>query len=252
MNKFKKYLPRISAIILALLLWQVLAVIINESIFLVGPLAVALRFFALLGEGEFWTALGFSFLRIACGFFAGVLLGILLGGLAGRFPVIETLLYPYTVTVRSVPVASFAVLALLWFSHTAVSAFISFLIVLPLVYNAVLEGVRNLDPQMREMASVFGFSPLSRLHLIWIPGIRPFLLSSVKVAVGLAWKSGIAAELIGVPRHSLGELLYNAKIYMDTAELFAVTAVIILCTVLCEKTVLALMRRLLGERRRNG
>ena len=87
---------------------------------------------------------------------------------------------------------------------------------------------------------------------IWLPGLRPFLLSSVRVGIGLAWKSGIAAELIGVPRNSLGELLYNAKIYYNTAELFAVTAVIILCTILCEKAVFALMRRVLGERRQNG
>ena len=247
-----KKLQKIGAVALAILLWQILAMAIGEPIFLASPLAVAARFFALFAEGSFWAALGFSFLRIACGFFAGVALGILLGSLAGRYGVVETLLYPYTVTVRSVPVASFAVLGILWFSHENVSAFISFLIVLPIVYNAVLEGVRGFDPQMQEMASVFGFSPIARLRLIWLPGLRPFLLSSVRVGIGLAWKSGIAAELIGVPRHSLGELLYNAKIYYNTAELFAVTAVIILCTVLCEKAVFALMRRVLGERRRNG
>jgi len=251
MKKLKKYLPRAGAVLLALLLWQLLAMAINEPVFLVSPITVVARFFSLLTEGSFWSALGFSFLRIGLGFFAGILFGVLHGALSGKYPVAETLLYPYMVTVRSVPVASFAVIALLWFSHETVSAFISFLIVLPIVYNAVLEGVHNLDPKMKEMAAVFRFSPLARLKLVWLPGVRPFLLSAVRVGVGLAWKSGVAAELIGVPRGSVGELLYNSKIYFNTAELFAVTLVIILCTVLCEKAVFALARRLLGERRRN-
>lgn len=244
---YLKYLPRAGSVLLALLLWQALAAAINEPIFLVGPIEVVARFLSLLGEGWFWSALGFSLLRIALGFLSGILLGTLLGALAGRFRVLEELLFPYLVTIRSVPVASFAVVALLWFSSTAISAFISFLIVLPIVYHAVLEGTRSVDPKMREMANVFHFSPLAYLRLVWLPAVRPFLLSSMRVGVGLAWKSGVAAELIGVPRGSLGEALYNAKIYLNTAELLAVTVAIVLATVLCEKLVLLLAGRFFGK-----
>lgn len=252
MVRLKSFWPKAVSVLSALVLWQTVAMLVNEPIFLVTPIAVASRFFGLFGEGGFYTALCFSFLRIALGFLAGIFCGITLGGAAGRFAWLEHLLFPYMVTVRSVPVASFAVVALLWFSASTISSFVAFLIVLPIVYHAVLEGTKNTDPKLREMATVFRLSPLVRLRYIWLPSVRPFLLSAMRVSIGLAWKSGIAAELIGVPHGSLGEVLYLSKIYSDTAELFAVTAVIILSCVLCEKAVMAAVTRLLGEKRRTA
>ena len=133
--------------------------LVNQPIFLVSPTTVVARLIALLGDGAFYAALGFSFLRIALGFLGGLLLGTLAGAAAGRYRWVEILHFPYMVTVRSIPVASFAVVALLWFSSGTISAFVSFLIVLPIVYHAVQEGTRRIDPQMREMAAVFRFSP---------------------------------------------------------------------------------------------
>lgn len=240
---------RVASVLLALLLWQAASMLVNQPIFLVSPTTVVARLIALLGDGAFYAALGFSFLRIALGFLGGLLLGTLAGAAAGRYRWVEILLFPYMVTVRSIPVASFAVVALLWFSSGTISAFVSFLIVLPIVYHAVQEGTRRIDPRMREMAAVFRFSPFDRFGCLWLPGVRPYLLSSARVSVGLAWKSGVAAELIGVPAGSLGQLLYLSKIYMSTADLFAVTLMIVLATVVCEKLSMGGLRILLGERR---
>lgn len=236
-------LLRAAAALLALLVWQAAALFVGEQLLLASPLSVVGRLVSLLMDGNFLAALGFTFLRIAAGYGGAFLCGVLLGALAGRFPMVETLLFPYMITIRSVPVASFVVVALIWLSSAELSAFVSFLIVLPLIYNGVLTGVRGADPKMLEMAAVFRVPLWRRVRCIWLPALRPHLGSAAGVAIGLAWKSGVAAELIGIPRGSVGEYLYESKVYLDTATLFAVTVVIVLASTLCEKGLAFLFRR---------
>ena len=148
------------------------------------------------------------------------------------------------VTVKSIPVASFIILALIWLSSAQLSSFISYLMVLPILYTAILSGIRNIDPQMLEMADVFHLSWRRRLLFLWIPQIKPYLLSGCSVALGLSWKAGIAAEIIGLPDGTIGEALYNSKIYLCTVDLFAWTVIIVLISVLFEKLFMALLRQI--------
>ena len=229
------------SVLLALAVWQLVSMLIGSEILLVSPLQVLARLFEMVGEEGFFSSVWFSFSRIGLGFFSGLLLGTALALLAGRFPVIEKLLWPYMITVKSVPVASFVVIALVWFTSSSLAVLISFLMVLPIIYTNLLEGIRSVDGKMLEMADVFRMTFFRRLKYIWIPSVRPFLLSGVRVSLGLAWKSGVAAELIGIPDGSLGEALYYSKLFLNTSDLFAWTVVIVLASVLFEKLFVILL-----------
>ncbi len=246
-DKFKRLpWPKLLAFVLALLLWQMAAMAVGEAVFLAAPTAVLMRLFSLLTEGGLFPVLLFSLCRVLVGFLAGLVLGCLLAVLAARFSLLATLLYPYMITVRSVPVASFIVLALLWFSSGVLSGLISFLIVLPVVYNSLLAALTATDRRLDEMATVFAIPFFARLRCIYVPQVRPALLSAAATSMGLAWKSGVAAELFGLPDGSIGLELYRAKLYLDTPALFAWTLVIVLSSLVCEKLVAALLRTLLG------
>lgn len=229
------------AVIAALLVWQIGAMWLGQRVLLVSPISVAGRLCTIWQEPEFFSAIWFSFSRIACGFFAGFGLGIVLAMLAGLFPILETIFLPYLLTIKSVPIASFIVIALLWLSSAQLSVFISFLMVLPIVYNNVLAGIRAVDPKMREMAQIFALSFPKRFGFIWLAQIKPYLLSACATSIGLAWKSGIAAEIIGIPDGSMGEMLYEAKVYLNTRDLFAWTVVIVVVSVCFEKLFLWLL-----------
>lgn len=231
----KNILAKTLSVLPALLVWQLVSMLIGSEILLVSPLEVLARLFEMVGEEGFFSSVWFSFSRIGLGFFSGLLLGIVFALLAGRLPIMEKLLWPYMVTVKSVPVASFVVIALVWFTSSSLVVLISFLMVLPIVYTNLLEGIRSVDVKMLEMADVFRMPFHRRLKYIWLPSVRPFLLSGVRVSLGLAWKSGVAAELIGIPDGSLGEALYYSKLFLNTADLFAWTVVIVLASVLFEK-----------------
>lgn len=233
---------KVFAALLALLVWQVAALAVDNRLLLVGPVRVAARLWEMMGEASFWRALGFTFTRIAGGFLLALALGTVLGMLAGRFPLADTLLRPYVTTVQSVPVASFIVIALLWLSSRRLSIFISFLMVFPILYTNVVQGIRSADGDLLEMAQVFRVPWRRRLRYIYLPALRPYLTAGCRVGLGLCWKAGVAAEVIGVTAESLGGKLYDAKVYLAIADLFAWTAVIVFISAGFEKLFLRLLQ----------
>lgn len=231
-----------AALLLALLVWQLAAMKIGEQILLPTPLSVLQRLSTALAERDFLETLLYSLTRIAGGFFCGFLLGILLAALAAASHTVEVLLRPYLFTIKSVPVASFIVLALVWLSSAHLSLFISFLMVLPIVYTNVLEGIRHTDKGLLEMAEVYRLGFGRRVAYLYVPSVKPYLLAACRVSLGLAWKAGIAAEIIGIPDGSLGMKLYIAKLWMETDALLAYTVIIVLASIAFEKLVLFCMK----------
>ena len=168
------------------------------------------------------------------GFALAVSAGIALAVISAMAEPIRLLIQPLMQLIKAVPVASFVILALLWVKSRNLSVLIAFLMVLPVVYTAILQGILQTDTKLLEMTKVFRV-PLPRVILaVWIPAVWPYFVQSCAVGMGLAWKSGIAAEVIGLPTQSIGEALYQAKIYLETGELFAWTAVIVVCSAAME------------------
>lgn len=238
---------KLLAVIFALCLWQLAAMTIDSKILLVSPVEVAVRLTTIWQAEGFWTSIWFSFYHIAGGFFLALFLGIVLAALAGRFSRIETLLWPFLVTIKTVPVASFVVICLIWLSAEKLSVFISFLIVLPVVYGNVLEGIKSEDKLMLEVGTVFRMPLLRRLLYIHLPQLKPFIMSACATALGMAWKAGVAAEIIGTPDGSIGKQLFYSKIYLDTDDLLCWTVIIVIVSVLFEKLFMLGLKALYGR-----
>ena len=227
-----------------LLAWQLLSWLIHNPILMAGPLETLEALIALIPTKEFGASLAFSFLRIVSGFLLGSAAGIVLAYLASRKPLVGDILSPLVSALKSVPVASFIILALIWFGSGTLSFVISFLVVFPILYLNTLRGLQSLDGQLLEMAEVFHIPTASRLRYIVLPGVFPFCQSAFALALGMSWKSGVAAELIGQYKCSIGNQLYMDKITLDTAGVFAWTVVILLISWLFEKVFLAIMNRI--------
>lgn len=172
-TKNKVRLLRAGAVLLALAVWQFAAWLLGEELLLPAPATVLRRFFALLIEKDFWRTVLFSFGRITAGFLLAFLVGAVLGFAAGRFPALEHLLWPFFSLVKSVPVASFIVISLIWLSAANISVFISFLMVLPILYTNVLNGMKSAPRELLEMASLFRVPSPRRLLLVYLPALRP-------------------------------------------------------------------------------
>jgi NitT/TauT family transport system permease protein len=242
-----KYVQTAAAVLASLAVWQIAAMAVGERILLASPVAVIARLFTLIPEPNFFGAIWFSFIRIVGGFMIGLFSGTLLAIAAGRFSSVDIFLKPVMATVKSVPVASFIVIALIWLSSSELSVFISFLIVLPVVYANVLGGIRSIPREMNIMADVYHMPWHKRLIYIWLPAVRPYLMSACSSALGMSWKAGVAAEVIGLPTGSLGEAVYDAKIYFNTTDLLAWTVVIVAVSVVFEKIFMLLLKSGFGR-----
>lgn len=252
MNKTKKRRIQIAAAAFFwLCVWQAAAAAIGQEVFLVSPIQAISTLFQLLPQAEFWQRIGFSAGRILLGFGLGVVCSALLAVGAEKWEWMDALLTPVMQLVKATPVASFIILALVWVSGSSLSILISFLMVLPVLYGAVRTGIESADRQLLEMAQVFRLPLGRRLRAIWLPAVLPAFRQGCSVALGICWKSGVAAEVIGLPDGSIGDALYRAKITLSTGELFAWTFVIILLSAVFEKLFLALLDRavtaVLGE-----
>lgn len=237
----KKKLIAAGAVIFWLAVWELAAVLVGKSVLLASPFEVVRRLAALIPESGFWQSVFFTAGRVLLGFFLGTAVGVLFAAAAGKLPWAERLLAPLISCVKSIPVASFTILALIWISSRNLSVLVSFLIAVPIVYSNLLEGIRSLDRGLSEMAELFRIPPLRRLVGVYLSQLLPYFRSAARLAIGLCWKSGVAAEVIGVPNGSIGERLYSSKIYLETADLFAWTIVVILVSLLCEKLFLLLV-----------
>jgi len=241
-NPAKKRLP-LWAVLFWLIVWEIGALWVNEPILLVTPLSALRRLFELVQEAVFWKSILFSVGHILLGFALSAALGIVLAALAYRFRAVRELLAPLAAAVKAIPVASFVILVLLWVSSRDLSIIISLFIGFPVIYSNVLMGLDSTDRKLIEMARVFRIPFLTQLRAIYLYQVLPFLRSGLAVAIGLCWKSGVAAEVIGIPAGSIGEKLYKAKVYLETPDLFCWTLVIVLLSIGCEKLLAFLMKQ---------
>lgn len=220
-------------------LWCIAARFVGKEVLLPSPARVAARLAELCRTAAFYQSVFNSLWRILLGFAAGAFTALWLGLLAARFAPLRGIIAPMMTVIRATPVASFIILALVFLGKELVPGLICFLMVLPVVYGAVGAGLESRDAQLCEMLKVFAVQPLARLRYYELPRLMHFFGAGCRTALGLAWKAGVAAEVLCTPARTIGKNLYDAKIYIETVDVFAWTAVIVLLS-LCFEALLRL------------
>ena len=242
LSKRAQLISRFVSILLWIAIWTIAAKIIDRELFLPGPLLVLSALSRLIASGSYLPAIGNSMTNILCGYLLALLSGTLLAVISYRAEVLRAFVSLPLRIVRTIPVASFIILALLWFSSKRLALVISFLMVVPIIYENVLEGLDNTDKELLEMSYIVKMPLARKIKLIYFPQIFPYLCAALSTGAGLAWKSGVAAEVIGISRNTIGNRLYQSKIYLDTPELFAWTLTIIFISLMSESAIKALLR----------
>ena len=242
--KLRKTLRTLAVVLFWLLIWQLAAALVGQELLLPSPLRVARELLRLAGGAEFWLTVAQSIRRVLTGIVSAVLLGILLALLTHKSAVLRALLSPVMTLVKSTPVASFIILALVWLGRDVVPPVIAALMVLPVVWANVSQGLDGIDPQLLELAQVFRLPRGRVFRRITLPSVLPHLRAALCSALGLGWKAGVAAEILTVPARSIGKRIYEAKIYLETTELFAWTAAVVLLSLVIEGLLLRLVGRI--------
>lgn len=245
-SKKRQLLMRILSVLFWFATWAAAAKLIDRELFLPGPLLVFSSLSRLITSDSYLPAIGNSMFNIISGYLLALLTGTLLAVISYRADALRAFISLPLRIIRTIPVASFIILALLWFSSKRLALVISFLMAVPIIYENILEGLDNTDKELLEMSYIVKMPVTKKIKLIYFPQIFPYLCAALSTGAGLAWKSGVAAEVIGISRNTIGNRLYQSKIYLDTPELFAWTLTIIAISLVFEgviKAVLKLIQR---------
>ena len=244
-NFFKKIIIKAAIAVFWCLVWQIIYQIVNKPLYLASPYSTLKAILSVLPESTFWSNIGLSLLRVLIGLSIGCFIGIGLAWLTNRFEWTHELFSPILTLTKTVPVVSFIMLLWLAFFRQkgVMPVIVSALMVFPIAWTKMTDGYRTMDQKLLEMAKCYS-TPLNTFLYVRLPHLFPFLISGISTSVGLAWKAGIAAEVICQPLHSIGEEIYTAKNNLETDVLFAWTAVVVILSILLEAILVKLLSKL--------
>lgn len=233
-RKIKKFLTAAGVSVFWIGLWMLISYRVNSTVLVPSPVQVAKRLSELLTEKDFYLTVGQSLLNILTGYLSGIITAGVLAVMCHASGIAKALIKPAMTIVRSTPVASFIILVLVFIGKKYVPTLICFLMVMPVVFGAVSTGIETRDTQLAEMLSVFSVKPLRRFRIYEFPSVLPNFGEGARTSLGLAWKAGIAAEVLCTPADTIGLRLYESKLYLETIDVFCWTAVVILLSLLLE------------------
>lgn len=229
-----KWIKHIGITAFWILMWQFAHLIIGRDVYVPSPFVVFQTLFELVQEKSFWVIVYHSMYRVALGLLLSLIFGIVLGVISGLNQMIYEVLNPLMVVIKSTPVISIIIIALIWFKSTNVPIFIGFLMCFPIVWTNVVTGIHHVDKKLLQMAKVYEVPKHRILKQIYWPSLTPYLTAAMITALGLGWKVSVAAEVLSHPRNAIGSELHSSKAYVDTPSLFAWTLVVILLSLLFE------------------
>ena len=242
-NRLKKVIKLLIPLAFWLGVWQLAAMAVGMELLLPTPLAVGRSLISLAGTAEFWLSALYTLVRVMVGLVGGTVLGGALAFLTHFCRWADLLFSPAVRVVRATPVVSFILLVYLWVTRANIPGVIAGLMVLPVIWGSVTAGLSSVDGQLLELARAYRFSRLKTLRLIYLPSLRPHVAGGFLTAFGLAWKSGVAAEVICPPKLAVGSRLQAARLALETPELFAWTLVIIVLSLLLEGVLRRVLKR---------
>ena len=229
-----KILKLIAVVAFWLGIWYLLAFIVDKELFLPYPHTVGRTLVELCREPRFLKIVGTSLFRILKGFAAGVLLGFVLALVTYYIPFLKDFISPAVRTVRATPVVSFILLAYLWLDNDTIPIVIALLMVAPIIWENMSAGLSGLSTELHEMAVVYKLSRHREFMKITMPQLTPHIYSGCQSSLGLAWKSGIAAEVISYPKIAIGKSMNDAKTLLETSEVLAWTVVVVALSLVFE------------------
>lgn len=242
-GRHSRILRPLLSVLFWIVLWQGLALILGKPLLLPAPLEVIRRLAELIVTAEFWRYTSMSLSRVLGGVLSAMVLGVLLAVISCKSRMLDALFTPLMTIIKSSPVASFVILVLIWIPRSYVPILISSLMVLPVIWSNVSAGIRQTDRQLLELAEVYQLSGIKTIKRIYIPSVLPHFRSACRAALGMGWKAGIAAEILTMPRESIGRMIYESKLYLQTTDLFAWTLLVIVLSLALEKLVFFLLDR---------
>lgn len=238
-NNIKKAIFITISILFWILLWQIFAIAFDKEFIFPRLDKTIAALGSLMLTRDFWITILASFARVLLGFVIGALLGIVVAPLTHYFELVRHIISPAMTVIKATPVASF--ILVLWclagyfpLGKASIPTMIGILMVMPIIWQNMTDGYNSISRELDEMCTVFEMSYFKKLRLLIFPTLIKFLIPALVTSSALAWKSGIAAEIIVYAKNSIGKEITDAKNYFESEKMFAWTIVVVLFSIAIE------------------
>lgn len=218
---------KIIVVLFWVLAWEVLSLIINQEIYLPSPFSTFIALVDLLKSKDTYITIAYSTYRTIFGFIISCLFGIISGYLCGTDQFFYDLFNPLIGIIRTVPVMSIIIIAIMWFKDTNVPIFVAFLMCFPIIWTNTVSGIKSTDQKLLQMCKIYNIKKTRIIKSVYFYSALPYIKAAMVSALGIGWKVTSAAEVLSLPKYSIGSHLYDSKVYLEIPSLFAWTAIII-------------------------
>ena len=237
MKNFITLIKKISVAVIYILIWQLVSATVGNKILMAGPTETLKAIIRIVQAEDFLLIITNSLFNILTGFIPALLISVIIAFMAFKTEYVKMLLGPVIHIFKSVPVASFIILILIWMGSDGIARVVAFIISVPVIYSGTLHSLISTDKKLLEMTYVFRMNTINKYRYIYMPQIKQRLKSDAALGLGMCFKAGVAAEVIGVAKNTLGEQIYLSKIYLSTDELFGWTIIIMILAYVMEMAV---------------
>jgi len=242
---------KISKIILISLfwffVWEGASLIIGKPLLFPSPIDVIIRLFELIITKNFIVSCLYSLGRVGLGIVIAIVLGFITALLCSFSKILYEILYPFITVIKSTPVASFIILIWIFVGNSTTPVFISALMVFPIVFSNVYQGIKNVDKDLLEVCKIYGINKKKTLKSLYVPSVLPYFQSALLSSIGLGWKAGIAAEVLCTPVKSIGKAIFESKTYIEYVDLFAWTMAVIILSLIFELVLTKFIKMLFAK-----
>ncbi len=251
MKTLRKILKVVAVLLAWLVIWEIVYLIVGKDLIIPSPINVFARLGTLFITAPFWKAIGASLLRIVIGYLVALIIGTGFGILTSFSKIADAFFTPAAKVIRATPVVSFILLLFVFVAKNNIPAVTAFLMVTPMIWANVHEGIKATDKDLLKMARTFKLTKKSKFLNIYLPATLPYFMTAAKTGIGFAWKSGIAAEVLINPNFGIGAALFDSKVYLETTDLFAWTIVVIILSFILEKLLVNLIGKVYANAIKN-
>ena len=245
--KIKKTIKILLITLFWIIIWEAISLIIGKPLLFPSPIYVLVRLFELIITKDFIISCLYSLGRVGLGILIAIILGFITALLCSFSKILYEVLYPFVVVIKSTPVASFIILIWIFVGNSITPIFISALMVFPIVFANIYEGIKSVDSNLLEVCKIYKIPRKTALKSLYIPSVIPYFTSSLLSSIGLGWKAGIAAEVLCTPIKSIGKAIFESKTYIEYVDLFAWTAAVIILSLIFELIVTKGLKKLFDK-----
>lgn len=240
-KRYKKILITTAVAAIWVVIWQAVSLMVNQPLYVPSPYATLVSLGNIIVTQNFWMSVLATFVRVTTGIVISFVLGCSIAYISAHAKPVETFLSPFVTAVKSTPVMSIIIVALVWFKASFVPVFSCVLLCFPIFYANTLTGIKSVEKGYLELAKVYHVKRIRVIREITLPSVMPHVYTAISICLGFSWKAVVAAEVLSIPRYSMGYSLFATKLNLETADMFAWTIAIIVISIIVEKVLKRLL-----------